>query len=207
MAYFPDLTFYSYSSDGPQETQNIGWLARDHEFDKMTPAEETLDLLWSYCSVSVMQSRGIHDCDLCAVPQTVHAVRNGTGLLLGTSEIRVFPSEGSRSSLRQHLRETESGGLLFLQSSTVPFSIYAAPTLIYHYVRTHHYNPPDEFLRALREGPRPPGQEYFDRLADLRLDWNKTSSPPENPVRTRYVESNGEWKRVDEPHPVFPDED
>src|SRR6267378_4456553 len=105
--------------------------------------------------------------------------------LLGNT--RVF-QEGNRSSLRQRLREKESGGLLFLRSATVPFSVYAAPTLIYHYVRTHHYKPPDEFLRALRKGPRPPDREYFDRLADLRLDWNRTSSPPENPVRTRYIE-------------------
>jgi hypothetical protein len=51
MAYFPDLTFYSYFSHNPPETQNIGWLARGHEFDCMTPSEETLDLLWSFCSV------------------------------------------------------------------------------------------------------------------------------------------------------------
>jgi len=90
MAYFPDLTFYGYSSDGPPETLNIGWLARGQEFDRMTPTEEILDLLWSYCSISVMQSRGIHECDLCAVPQTVHGMRNGARLLLGSSEIRVF---------------------------------------------------------------------------------------------------------------------
>src|SRR5258708_2750730 len=206
MAYFPDLTFYDYSSDNSPETKNIGWLQRGREFETMAPAEETLELLWSFCSISVMQLRGLHECNLCTVPRIVHAVRNGVGLLLGSSEIRVFSGERHRSALGQHLREMESGGLLFLRGSTVPFSIYAAPTLIYHYVRTHHYKPPDEFLHALREVPRPPDQEYFEQLKNLRLEWNRTSSPPANPVRTRFVESNGEWTRVDEPYPVFLDE-
>lgn len=206
MGYFPDLEFYSYFSHNPPETRNIGWLERGHEFERMMPSEEVLDLLWSFCSVSVMQSRGIHECDLCATPQTVHAVRNGSRLLLGSSEIRVFSKEGVSSALRQRLREMESGGLILLRGSAFPFSIYAAPNLIYHYVRTHHYKPPDEFLRALKEGPRPPGREYFDRLADLRLEWNRTSSPPENPVQTRRVENNGELKNVEDPHPIFRDE-
>jgi hypothetical protein len=53
--------------------------------------------------------------------------------------------------------------------------IYAAPTLIYHYVEAHHYKPPDEFLQALREGPRPPSQEYFAELAKLGVEWRKIS--------------------------------
>jgi hypothetical protein len=197
MTYFPDLTFYSYSSHNPSGTQNVGWLARGHDFDRMTPSEETLDLLWSFCSVSIMQSRGIHECDLCAVPHTVHAVRNGVRLLLGSSEIRVFSREGRSSPLQQRLREMESGGLLFLRGSAFPFSLYAAPTLIYHYVRTHHYKPPDEFLRALKDGPRPPGEEYFERLRNLRLEWNRTSGSAETAVSAEGDVQN---------HPVFLDE-
>ena len=53
--------------------------------------------------------------------------------------------------------------------------IYAAPTLIYHYVAVRHYKPPDEFLQALREGPRPCSQQYFDALAKLNLEWTTTS--------------------------------
>ena len=31
--------------------------------------------------------------------------------------------------------------------------IYAAPTLIYHYVTIHNYKPPDEFITAVLHGP------------------------------------------------------
>jgi hypothetical protein len=54
--------------------------------------------------------------------------RNGEKLLLGSSEIRVFSRNGD---------------------------IYAAPTLIYHYVNPHHYAPPGAFIQALNEGPVP----------------------------------------------------
>jgi hypothetical protein len=118
----------------------------------MIPNEETLDLLWLYCSISVVQTRGGHDCEFChvsAVPR--YFERNGQRLFLGTSEIRIFSQTGT---------------------------IYAAPTLIYHYVAAHHYKPPDEFLEALRKGPRPPSKEYFDTLARLNLEWSRTSRGP-----------------------------
>src|SRR5438046_1705385 len=148
MAYFPDLSIYQYASDSPL-AKNVGWLERGHEFERALPSEETLDLLWSFCTTSVMRLRGRHPCDLCAVPQAEDAVRNRQRVALGSSGIRVFSKESGRSALRQHLREMESSGLLFFRGSLVPCNVYAAPTLIYHYVSTHHYKPPDEFLRAL----------------------------------------------------------
>jgi len=70
--------------------------------------------------------------------------------MLGGSEIRVFSPRGQ---------------------------IYAAPTLIYHYINTHHYDPPEEFMRALYEGPAAGSREYFERLKGLGLEWTRTSSP------------------------------
>lgn len=169
MAYFADLTFYTYFGGLETTAKNVGWLQRGHAFPIAVPSEETVDLLWRFCSVPVMMMRGVHVCDLCAEPQPTYAERNGEKLLLGCAEIRVFSAESSASSLRKVLEQTESGGVIFLQRSPVPFSIYAAPALIYHYVEAHHYCPPEEFLRALREGPRPPDLEYFALLRKLNI--------------------------------------
>jgi hypothetical protein len=160
MAYYEDLSEYTYhmSSFFRPGTKNVGWLALGHEFGKEEPAEETLDRLWSFCKVSVAQMRGIHECEFCSDGHSYNAERNGERLLLGTSEIRVFSRTGE---------------------------IYAAPTLIYHYMKFHNYRPPDEFVRALYEGPNPPSQEYFDRLGELGLEWNRTSALASNPVRFR----------------------
>jgi hypothetical protein len=68
-------------------------------------------------------------------------------LLLGSAEIRVFSNEGR---------------------------IYAAPNLLFHYVCEHHYRPPKEFVQALRTGPRPPSQAYFDALMRRNLTWGET---------------------------------
>lgn len=171
MAYFPDLSAYSYFKGRLPIAKNVGWLERGHDFETMAPAKETLDQLWSFLSVSAMQTRGIHRCDLCRPQQMVHAVRNGVRRSLGSAEVRVFSREPDKSLLVRRLGELESGGLLFVSGSAVPFSIFAAPTLIYHYVETHHYKPPDEFLRAMQEGPRPPAPAYFECLKKTNLYW------------------------------------
>jgi hypothetical protein len=171
MAYFPDLSFYDYfRAENHRGAKNIGWLGSGHEFQTGTSSELILDSLWVFCKASVLRSRGIHQCDLCTPPRTVRAERNGIELLLGTAEIRVFSKESDTSTLPEHIAGKESGGLLFLRRSPPPFSVYAAPTLIYHYVNTHHYRPPQEFLHALAEGPRPPDGAYFECLKKLELE-------------------------------------
>src|SRR5262249_10124704 len=108
VAYFSDLSFYNYiPHDNPRQTKNVGWLKQGHAFNTMVASEDTQDLLWSFCTISVMQTRGIHECDLCEPPRAVAAARSGANLLLGSSEIRVFSRESGISPLPQQLRETE----------------------------------------------------------------------------------------------------
>ena len=150
MTHYRDLSKYKYfSAFSRPGTKNIGWLAAGHEFERGEPGDHVLDRLWSFCKISIAQSRGIHECEFCSDEEVYKAEHHGERLLLGTSEIRVFSSEGK---------------------------IYAAPTLIYHYVSVHKYAPPGEFIRALMEGPAPPDQAYLDRLDDLRLEWRQTST-------------------------------
>jgi hypothetical protein len=163
MTYYEDLSAYEYhhvgvARPGSPPTRNVGWLAAGHEFVQAEPAEEVLERLWEFCKVSVTQMRGIHECELCA-EEAYRAERKGETLLLGTSEIRVFGAAGE---------------------------IYAAPTLIYHYVKAHRYRPPEEFLAALASGPCPPEPAFFERLEELGLAWNKTSLSA-GPRMPRYV--------------------
>ena len=157
MAYYEDLSDYVYAPGFARAgTKTVGWLANGHEFPAITPDNEILELLWLYCSISVAAARGWHDCEFCPVGSARYFERNGQRLSLGTAETRVFSRDGR---------------------------IFAVPTLIYHYVAVHHYGPPAEFLRALREGPRPPSKEYFDALAKLNIEWTKTpSGAPENRI-------------------------
>lgn len=162
MAYYKDLSEYVYCriGDSYPKAKNIGWLVAGQEFRTLTPTEALLDKLWNLCGVSVVQMRGIHECELCPNIEAGFATRNGENLWLGSAEVRVFSSSGD---------------------------VYAAPTLIYHYVADHKYAPPEEFIRALSEGPTPPAQEYFERLSELGLEWRMTSAPAERPERFRFV--------------------
>jgi hypothetical protein len=174
MAFFRELSEYEYhrAECNRPVTKNVGWLGEGHEFRREKASEQLLDRLWSYCHISVAQMRGIHPCEFCPPDGLSYfGQRNGEKLLLGSSEIRVFGKAGV---------------------------IYAAPTLIYHYAAEHDYRPPDEFVEALLNEPAPPSPEYFDRLEQVGLEWNKTSVPQGLPSRVERNEA-GELVRVEWP--------
>ncbi len=87
-------------------------------------------------------------CPFCQNHNGIECEKNGETLLLGTAEIRVFSEQGE---------------------------IFAAPTLIYHYVAVHHYLPPEAFVNAVLQGPRPQSQRYFELLESLDLEFGNTS--------------------------------
>jgi hypothetical protein len=122
-----------YLFDRDPDTRKVGWLDTVHVYPKGVPSEELLEALWQFAKAPVCRTRGFHECTLCERRQAVEMERGDERLLLGTAEIRVY---GANRVL------------------------YAAPTLIYHYVAKHHYQPPDEFVQAAITGPRPPGDDY-----------------------------------------------
>jgi hypothetical protein len=164
--HFKDLSAYAYRKDPLSfGTLNVGWLAKRHRFSYGAPTQEFLDKLWKHCKISVNLSRGIHPCDFCAGSNCYCGERNGERLVLGAAEIRVFYPWSVPGFI--------VGGI----------QIYAAPTLIYHYIEAHHYKPPDEFVDAVLNGLAPSSPEYFDRLNRLGVQWSKTSAwEPRQPL-------------------------
>jgi hypothetical protein len=162
MTNFKDLSEYSYGD--PQfhrpGTVNIGWLGPSADFDQMEVDEELLGLLWDHTKISVVQYRGLHECEHCPPHTSNVAARNGEKRLLGSAEIRVFGGDGV---------------------------IYAAPDLIYHYVAIHRYRPPKPFCAALKNGPRPSSKDHLDRLSALCLMWTEKAALTSDPVRFRLV--------------------
>jgi hypothetical protein len=176
MAYFKDQTFYSYTKDGAiWGLQNVGWLDADHPFETKEPSEEFLDALWQFCHVAAEPARGGHSCEICKHKNFHKEDRHGESLYLGGAQIRVFTTSGN---------------------------MYAAPNLIYHYVRKHQYDPPDDFIDGVLTGLRPPDPRYFERLEELGIPWfgaPRWSSP------VRFVRSSElptDWVRV-----IVPDEE
>jgi hypothetical protein len=137
--YYPDLTPYVYYQKfgtlvpilHDPNTLNVGWLDRTQPYPQGETSEEFQDRLFEFCQSPVMVTRGVHQCSFCEFRGKT--ARGGKELWLGHAEIRVI-GKGRK--------------------------IYAAPTLVYHYVVAHKYLPPDEFIQALLEGPLPGSPEY-----------------------------------------------
>jgi hypothetical protein len=67
--------------------------------------------------------------------------------------------------------------------------VYAAPTMIYHYVVDHHYRPPEEFIQAVLDGPLADTEEYRQRAqtypwaedVEGYYEWLARRDEPEGP--------------------------
>jgi hypothetical protein len=164
MTYFADLSNYVYGplSGTNALTRNVGWLSPSVAFSTGDVDEEFMTCLWQFCTVSIVQTRGLHECEFCRTRAANVAERRGQQLLLGSAEIRVFSKAGD---------------------------VYAAPNLIYHYVDVHHYLPPAEFIEAVQKGPRPPDQVYFEKLSELGERWSPTLKPDGSARRFRFVKT------------------
>jgi hypothetical protein len=114
----------------------VGWLQRNKSFPTGKSSVEFQQKLLAFCfeEHTVNQAHAVSRCavgDNC--PRLLPPVESdGRVAHLGSSEIRV-------------IGENE---------------IYAAPTLIYHYVMAHNYRPPDEFIAAVLTGPAPGSPEH-----------------------------------------------
>lgn len=124
VTYFADLTPYRYL--GADGSMNVGWLSRDHPYRAGQVTDEVIARVLRHVRYfPVNQTRGWHGCELCAEP-AYPAVMNTDGIeiSLGSCEIRI-PGTGQ--------------------------IVYAAPSLLPHYLAEHRYLPPPGFIEAINE--------------------------------------------------------
>lgn len=143
MAYFPDLSSYKYINECIRpNTFNIGWLSADYPFMKGESSIRFQQRLLEFCAFPICKTRGWHKCEFCSpedeVPVKIE-IGGKTILYLGSAEVRIV-GDGR---------------------------IYASPDLVYHYVTTHQYLPPMEFIDAVLKSPLPTSKEYQRLLWDL----------------------------------------
>lgn len=136
MTHYIDLTPYEYDYDESIDESmgrplNVGWLSAGQPFAQGDAPSGFLDALVRCAFRPVSLFRGYHTCDLCPEnEQSDDFMRysfSGREVYLGNGEIRV------------------SG------SSSI---VYAAPTLVVHYVEAHRYLPPEPFVASVLERAR-----------------------------------------------------
>lgn len=111
----------------------VGWLRRGQSFDTGPVPEAFPAALLEFCldKHTVCARPGSMPCSLCGErPQPIEL--DGETAQFGLAEIRVLGKE----------------------------DIFAAPTLVHHYVTVHHYRPPDVFVQAVLHGPPPGSPEH-----------------------------------------------
>ena len=127
-AYFDEVTFrtgYGWITYRPGYPElNVGWLDAPHDFPTGPVPPWFPDALLDIVAGNpVNLARGFHRCTLCP-GSLIDVEHRGEPLRLGSFEIRV-PADA---------------GIMF-----------AAPSLVWHYVTAHGYRPPDDFVEAVRK--------------------------------------------------------
>ncbi|MFE6872040.1 hypothetical protein ACFVFS_36550 [Kitasatospora sp. NPDC057692] len=166
MTYSRDLSAYSNFSEDvvaagsyyasfapPYRRINVGWLSGEHGY---TVGPGRVDFLARLLDIvrwqNVNQTRGFHVCELCPRGEAriglLTVEHKGGPLFLGNGEIRVPATAGE---------------------------VFAAPTLIAHYVSSHDYLPPTPFIDAVlrcpegwMSGPDAPGVPSDAKRYDYR---------------------------------------
>lgn len=141
--YCKDLSSYRYLPQCRRRgVLNVGWLDSKHAFERGRQPDWVFDRLLKHLVLPVARTRGLHTCELCphSVKQPFVLTRGSENITLGSSEVRVI----------------SNGGIVF-----------AAPSLIWHYVEAHEYCPPDLFVDALLHGVDPDSCEFVQLLRAL----------------------------------------
>lgn len=139
--YFKDLTPYRYR-DSEIEMKNVAWLERGHLFKKGEVPSGFKDKLWKYMRYPVSVCRGSQRCPFCSlgkneIPTTTY---NGQTRKVGYYELRVWGKDDT---------------------------VYAVTSLIFHYMESHRYKPPKEFIEAVMNSDDPDNSDYYNRVLSL----------------------------------------
>jgi hypothetical protein len=99
---------------------NVGWLGAGMDYPRGDTPEDFRETLRRLVEKPILFHRGYHVCEFCAIGE---AAKTAPSSFKGSGQIRVQDQNGTW---------------------------YAAPTMIYHYVVAHGYQPPPAFVAAVR---------------------------------------------------------
>jgi hypothetical protein len=123
--YYADLSTFIYHQTR-RTGLNVGWLDKDHDFPRAPTPDGFLERLFEISKRPVCEHRGFHVCEFCP-PKAVDEVDYKQSFITGPRS----------STLIQVIGRT---GV-----------IYYSPAMICHYVATHGYQPPEEYVTAVMQ--------------------------------------------------------
>ncbi len=153
MTYYEDLSPYEYFEEYEplkQKSINVGWLSQTKPFLKGETSPEFKAKLFEFCLDDnvVRIARGFHTCEFCDV-----------------DDKESFEQTKARYGKKAYWMSIGDGEIRVIGKSVV----YAAPTLIYHYILEHNYKPPYEFIEAVLCGFAPGSKEHETLLNKYKV--------------------------------------
>ncbi len=138
MAYYPDLSSWSYfGTDEAAQLVAIGWLDGEHSLLQGQPDTLFVDKLIDLLVKpwAPMHLLGFAECPFCTLDS--HGIMyKDKKIVVGALNLFV-PGDGF---------------------------LYAAPSMIAHYILSHSYAPPAEFCAAVLKCPPMSSPEYFEAI-------------------------------------------
>jgi len=149
--YFDELAPYGMLAEfaPAMRVRAVGWLQRGSRYRQGSVDSQVLSRLFEFVETEWTGPRvgsfGYHACDLCPnAPQK-------TGTLVIWQEPGPLATSKPRST-------TVGGAELYVPGNGC---VYAAPSMILHYILAHGYCPPAEFTEALLSSPVVGSPEYL----------------------------------------------
>jgi len=150
-----DLAPYGPLPPVDERLKAIGWLERGFAYATGRSDPRVVDRLFDFVQAPWFPrfgSMGYHSCDLCpdAVPKSATVV--------------VW-----RRHWLARKRRAEVGAINLYVAGSHCF--YIAPSMILHYMLTHHYAPPPEFAHAVLSCPGMETPQYLQAIRDTGLGY------------------------------------
>jgi hypothetical protein len=136
MAWFPDLSPYSYGHSKHPGVVHVGWLDGIHPYSKGPVAPPLIGKMTRLAAHPVELYRGFHICEICIAP-------SGMAKTLVPDKGRMIDPN---CSWMRWAEQRRGNGEIRVSYKSITF---AAPILIVHYIEEHEYRPPAQFLEAI----------------------------------------------------------
>ncbi len=121
----------TYGDEPEPDLVAVGWLDGAEPYETGSVPAEFIERLREICRDHAMnRTRGWHRCNLCPptagqeLPRPMSVSSANGEFIVGGAEIRVQGGSGTR---------------------------YAAPDMIIHYIETHGYKPPEDFIEGVMD--------------------------------------------------------
>lgn len=141
MTWYPDLRNCDYfGQEFADRLLAVGWLARGRSFAKGPVDEATLRKIEALADAAprIFVLRGFHVCELCDPRPPFQLTDDRGNRVESSSHLNIFVAFGDK--------------------------LLVAPQCLPHYIESHGYRPPAEFLDAVRNCAAPNSVEFLQSI-------------------------------------------